>query len=961
MRSRSMLPLISLLLAAGLQATTPGDAPVAQLADRLGARRIALGLDEDHGFRIQGTSRDAQGHAHVRIQQTYRGIPVWGGNAILHADAEGRELPMTDALKRGIRVDTQPRLGASEALATAHAVLAPKGTYAHAPRTELVLVPRIQRIVNPLREGQILNAMDVADIVLAYDLAWHIHAELENGTAETLHRDFFVDAHSGALMRQWDTLHTTGTTGTGNSQYSGTVSLSTNTTATGYELVDTTRGLGAAHPTTGLLFNRTYDLAHGTPASGAPGSTYADADNTWGDGTNYNGGATANANGQTAAVDAHYGTERTLDMFQNVLGRTGVDGLGTATFNRVHYGISFDNAFWSDSCFCMTYGDGSGPASGGFNTLTQLDVIGHELSHGVTATSVSGGGLEYIGESGALNEANSDIFGTMVEFYTRGAGGTGATIPETGGNWTIGEQLNPTPLRWLYKPSLDGYSVDVWSPDIYKLDVHLSSGPINRMFYFLSQGASSDSASNYFTAYLPSGMTGISNDKAARIWYRTLTQKLTYTSQFREARLGAIQAADELYPGTGGIPSPEYQAVQNAFHGINVGVAADGLYEDFAKPTVDSVTVTGTSGMLHFTAQAQDNRNVAYVLFLVDGVPVATQTGAGPAFALDFDSTALSYGAHELTALAVDTNDNVSDASAPVAFSVENAVGNAVLNGGFEYDWAGWNHSTGTDINTFFPNGGAKCARLGGWGQTNSDSISTLLDLPANATSLTLSFQLRIATAEVGTTQKDFLRVKVKTADGTTTLSTLATYTNIDAVKPDPAYSLKTFDLTAYKGQRVLLTFDYTENASNYTSFRLDDVAVTEAIPVVAVSIAPAATMRTSATQTLTATVSGSADTSVTWQALDGGSITAGGVYTAPATPGTYHVKATSIANPAKSATVAVKVTGNPDLDGSGKVNGLDLGLLSFRYGQASVLEDLDGNGTVGDEDLDLLLGSFGN
>ena len=207
-------------------------------------------------------------------------------------------------------------------------------------------------------------------------------------------------------------------------------------------------------------------------------------------------------------------------------GRNGIDGAGKATYNRVHYSSNYDNAFWSDGCFCMTYGDGRS-----FSVLTSLDVAGHEMTHGVTSRTAN---LTYSGESGGLNEAMSDIHGTMVEFYARGGGG--ATIGNTGGNWLIGEQLNATPLRYMVKPSRDGASKDAWSTSLGSTDVHFSSGLMNRAFYFLSQGASKNSSDRSYSTYLTAGMTGIGNDKAARIAYRALATKMTASTNYAGAR-----------------------------------------------------------------------------------------------------------------------------------------------------------------------------------------------------------------------------------------------------------------------------------------------------------------------------------------------------------------------------------------------------------------------------------------
>ena len=133
------------------------------------------------------------------------------------------------------------------------------------------------------------------------------------------------------------------------------------------------------------------------------GQVYKDGDNVWG---NYTVSDKA-----TVAADAQYGAMVTWDYFKNVHDRSGIANDGKAPYSRVHYGRRYSNAFWSDACFCMTYGDGDGVNIG---PLVALDIVGHELSHGVNARTAN---LIYSGESGGLNEANSDILGTMIDFY----------------------------------------------------------------------------------------------------------------------------------------------------------------------------------------------------------------------------------------------------------------------------------------------------------------------------------------------------------------------------------------------------------------------------------------------------------------------------------------------------------------------------------------------------------------
>jgi Zn-dependent metalloprotease len=533
-------------------AARPVDSAVADEARRhLDARVFQLGLDRNAGFATKNVFEEATGEAHVRMNQFYKGVRVFEGETIVHMKG-GAITGRTDALVRGLNLNVTPTLGASEAMAAAHQSLAPKGAYASTPTSELV----VATVGQPT-------------------LAYHIHTELENGAEETSHTDFLVDAHSGAILEQWSTLHTV--TGTGNSQYSGTVAINTTANGATYDLRDTARGMNFA----------TYNLNHGTTGTG---TLYNDADNTWGDGANYvAGGSTSNANGQTAAVDAHYGVGLTYDFYKNILGRNGIDGNGTATYSRVHYSSAYDNAFWSDSCFCMTYGDGSS-----FKSLESIDVAGHEMSHGVCARTAN---LTYRGESGGLNEANSDIFGTMVEFMAHGGGtttvpnytnitstinvywtGTTTPTPSTSkavpaANYYIGEQLATAkyvrPLRFMHKPSLDGSSPDAWSKTLGRLDVHYSSGVANHFFFLLSHGSQVDSFSDGIQSPMANGVTGIAglgNDKATRIWYRALTVYMTSSTNYAGARVATLNAATDLY----GAGSVEYNTVNTAWLAVNV-------------------------------------------------------------------------------------------------------------------------------------------------------------------------------------------------------------------------------------------------------------------------------------------------------------------------------------------------------------------------------------------------------
>ena len=804
--NRLALSLLAATLAAGpLCASKPEDNPrVAAAAGRIHALRADLGLDDRHAFATVRGHEDELGQTHVRFRQTYQGLRVVGGDAIVHIDRDGRELPLTHDLKRGIELSVVPSLRGAEALAVATGDLNPKGAFAYEPTVELVVLPlertrlRSARLAQRHAEAAAEpNAEDMVREVIGYRLAYHVHTQLENGSEETAHTDYLIDAHSGEILRKWDTLRTADATGTGNSQFSGTVTLHTNLNGSTYELKDVFRPMNIS----------TYNLNHATSGTG---TLYTDADNTWGDGNNYptgTGTSTTGATGQTAAVDAHYGIEMTYDYFKNMHGRNGIDNANRATYSRVHYSSSYDNAFWDDTCFCMTYGDGSV-----FKSLESMDVAGHEMSHGVCANSAD---LTYSGESGGLNESNSDIFGNMVELFSR----SGFTLPSSTTNtnscWLVGEQLRTTPLRYMTKPSKDGSSPDAWSSTLKNLDVHYSSGPNNRMFFFLSQGASA-TAGDYYSSYTPSGFTGIGPAKAAAIWYRALTVYLTSTSNYAAARLAAINAAKDLY-GAGGA---EEAAVWNAYAAINVGSAWTNTNTAPAITSHPASTSVAVGATATFTVAATGQAPLSYQ-WRKNGTAISGATSASyttPATVSGDSGSTFSVVVSNSLGSATSNNATLTVTTTPPGSEL-------ILNGGFESGATSWTGTTAS-IGTWTAQPartGTKNAWLMGNGKTTTESLRQTITIPSTATSATLTFYLHIDTAETTTsTQYDKFYVRVRNSAGTT-LATLATYSNLNKAA---GYSLKTFNLSAYKGQTIQVYFYGTEDSSLQTSFVLDDVSV---------------------------------------------------------------------------------------------------------------------------------------
>ncbi|WP_224367922.1 M4 family metallopeptidase [Hyalangium versicolor] len=457
----------------------------------------------------RGVMLDDTGAEHVRFDKRFQGLRVIGGDVVVHHDEFGqlRDISASNQLPlRGLSV--KPTIDAAGATVLAEKVF--DGERVGPASAELVISLRGEKPA------------------LAHEVV--LEGVRKDGTPSELH--VLVDAQTGAVLESWDMVHTATATGTGNSLYLGAVSITTNSVTSGYEMRDTTRGTGFY----------TLNLNNGTSG----GSIFTDADNTWGTG--------ASSNAQSAAVDAHYGIQKTYDYYKNVHGRNGINGSGGSGYNRVHYSSKYNNAFWSDSCFCMTYGDGDGTT---FTPLTSIDVAGHEMTHGVTSRTA---GLVYSGESGGLNEATSDIFGSMVEYY--------AANSSDAGDYLIGEKIY-TPstagdaLRYMYNPSKDGKSANCWSSSVGSLDVHYSSGVANHFFYLLAEGSNGSPASPTCNG---STVTGIGRSAAEKIWYRALTVYMTSSTKYAAARTATLNAAKDLY-GTG---STQYNAVAAAWSAVSV-------------------------------------------------------------------------------------------------------------------------------------------------------------------------------------------------------------------------------------------------------------------------------------------------------------------------------------------------------------------------------------------------------
>ena len=358
----------------------------------------------------------------------------------------------------------------------------------------------------------------------------------------------YVDAQTGEILFDLPLIHFSDEIGTAYTQYYGEREINTVFNGTQYILQDNTRGNGI----------RTYNCHDGINYYAA--TDFFDDDNIWNN---------VNPQWDEYATDAHFSTMSTYDYYMNVHDRNSIDGNGYHLLSYVHFSLiqygygNNVNAFWNGEC--MTYGDGNPPS---ITPLTTIDICGHEITHGLTEYTAN---LIYYAESGALNEAFSDIFGTAIEFYA---------VPEDA-NWTMGEKIGSA-FRSLSNPKAYGhpntYQGQNWEFGSYDNGgVHINSGVLNYWFYLLSEGGSgvNDKGNAYQVAPI-----GIEN--AEQLAFKTLTEYLTPSSQYIDAYNYAMIAAGELFGGC----SPEVQSVGDAFYAIGVILEPldGGVVADFKAP-----------------------------------------------------------------------------------------------------------------------------------------------------------------------------------------------------------------------------------------------------------------------------------------------------------------------------------------------------------------------------------------
>jgi bacillolysin len=496
-----------------------------------------LQLENPEGnFVVRNVHIDNTSKTHVRLDQHYKGIPVYAGEVIVHLNelGEGESFNGT-YYKITENINPVPAISAQSAIEKVSAHLG-KGT----PLRPLTTLEK--RLVQHEQPHATLCVYQAKGLVKRHLLAYHV---VYCPTVQE-RWEYFVDASTGTVIHRFESICSVDGPATATGTDLNGISRTVNTyqKGTAFFMVDISRAMYKAvgstlpdEPIGGILtvdMNNTFGAAQSVQHA-------TSTNNVW---------STAN---QTKALSAQFNAGIAYEYYLTKHSRNSIDGAGSTIISIINVpdetGLGLDNAYWNGKA--IFYGNGNAA----FKPLAgAIDVAGHEMTHGVVQSTAN---LEYQGESGAINESMADVFGSMMDpadwligedVVKPGAFPSGAlrsmSDPHNGGTSFSSPGYQPKHKSEAYTGTEDNGGV------------HINSGIPNHAFYKYAQA--------------------ITPDKAAAVFYKALTDYLTKSSQFVDLRLAVVKAASDLY----GAASNEVTQAGLAFDAVGIVNGQAGVYTE---------------------------------------------------------------------------------------------------------------------------------------------------------------------------------------------------------------------------------------------------------------------------------------------------------------------------------------------------------------------------------------------
>lgn len=497
-------------------------------------------LPASYSFQLTKTEADQIGWQHKRYQLSVNSMPVANGNFVLHI-TNGKVQKYNGYIFKAVNTAATATVTEDAALQAALADVNAQSYKWQIPAEEKFIKAEQKNADATFYPKGALTVLHIGgnesnEFKLSYKFDVYAHEPMER-------YDVYVDAVSGVVLQKISHICTADEHGTAVTGFSGIRTINTESNNGIYRLHDNERSI------------YTYNLQNTSNYAGAV--DFTDADNYWNN---------INIAKDQFATDAHWGAAVTHDLYQS-MGRNSLDNNGYPLHLYMHYNTNYLNAFWDGTR--MVFGDGNNF----YKPFAPLDITGHEITHGLSEHT---SGLIYQGESGALNESFSDIFGACVEWHA----------DSIGANWLIGEKIGFT-FRSMSNPNAyddpDTYQGIMWYSGTSDFGgVHTNSGVQNYWFYLLSVGGSG--TNDLGRAF---NVTGIGREAAKQIAWRNLVYYLTASSDYEDARFYSIQAAIDLY----GLCSPQVVATTKAWYATGVGANyVSGASAEFTVPAISTCT-----------------------------------------------------------------------------------------------------------------------------------------------------------------------------------------------------------------------------------------------------------------------------------------------------------------------------------------------------------------------------------